>query len=273
MGDESADRLAAARDLAELRAAEAPRRVRGASQGGGVRSLAPLPTASRRKLRPQLRQVGDSLGLSDMLRNWVTRTSLNSQAARFFCTGPDEPLLLLPDVEHPRIDFEFPVKNVHVTLADLGRAGDEEARERLLWDADYGIGQKKRLREVAGDAPSEGGLQPRMQQVCFPGNTPWRLELHVTADDPRTLPGKNPKENDRGIDEIVQFEVRLLPEGDRRLVRLGPRRHVDIPSIHDGPFIESRAPCWPWAVAPACGRRHAPPWRLRPLRQRQRAFL
>lgn len=202
-------------------------------------------------LRPDLKQVGDSLGVATLAKNWITKTSLGSQRARFFCSDPTKPLKLLPDTEHPEINFAFPVTNVHVTLTDLGRIGDENAGGKVIWDADYATGGEK-IKKIDSNMPSDAGSVRTMRPLCLPQDIPWHLELHVTADDPapkNLKPPFEPPETDRGVDEIAQFEVGLRAEDDPRLHRpptsvakASRRRMLNWP--RSGPYYEA-APCSP----------------------------
>lgn len=222
-------------------------------------------------LRPLIKQVGDSLGLNHMSKNFVVSTSLRSQVSRFFCVDPKNFPRALPDTEHPEIKFAFPVKNVHVTLTDLGKAdfGTEGAPKKpkkvppkTVWDAGYAT-QADRIRTIQSDMTSDRGSARQFKPMCPPLDTPFRLEYHITADDPKTTdppahltpPFPPPDDSpDRGVDEVVQMEVRLLREGDPRLPRFGGgggAEHGERPPAPPWnlPFHEAAAPCGPMELA------------------------
>merc|ERR1712083_1169934 len=62
-----------------------------------------------------------------------------------------------------------------------------------------------------------------MRPLCWPKtDVAYRIQLHVTADDPRRQPNSpdDPLPYDRGIDEMAELEVRLLKKGDPRLKKM-----------------------------------------------------
>jgi len=249
----------ASRDAAAARrAAVASQQAPTMQFGGGGAS----GSATRLRLRPTVHEVGDSIGLRRKWDNWIKTTTLGKSGESFFCSDPANPATApLRDTAHPEIRFNFPVTNVHVTLKDLGKAGDADARERIIWDADYGKNAKG-MMQVDRNMPSEGGRVRRLMQLCPTMDEPHRLELHVTADDPSAA--SRPKnleppfepidddEKDRGVDEVIQFEVRLVPEGG-----LDPpshrRAHAPHPRPSWGPFIEAGAAMSPTSVAVLLG--------------------
>lgn len=172
------------------------------------------------RVQPLVTQVGDAIGLREsLIKNWIVSTSLRKRNA-FFCNRPDAAKgWKLKEIDsHPAIKFAFPVKNVHVTITDLGRVGDEDAKENVLLDAEFGKGpQQQRISEVAEDVKSQSGQRRQWRQPCPPFRTPWRLEMKVTADDPRRAKVGQELQLDRGVDEVVQFEVQMLGENDPRL--------------------------------------------------------
>jgi len=224
----------------------------GFARAAGSGRLGVVPGAVGRKLVPLLKQIGDSVAPSGREHNWVTSMNLGNRSARFFCQREKSAPVLLPEQEHLRVAFAFPVKNVHITLTDLGRAGDNEAEvetlweqhgtARSIWDSIYRVLGAPR-RRILGNEPSEGGEAPRMRQLCPPPKTPRRVELHVTADDPRAQPGKVMQELDRGVDEVAQFEVRLVPDVGQP-ISMAPKGRQSEFHIPDRPFLESHAPAW-----------------------------
>jgi len=263
---ERADRQLASRGVAQIRRSHA-----GAALGTKYEAL--------------IEQVGDAVGHENLFKNWIMRAHLSDErddgsGSRFLCAnpgkrgGPSKPGKLLDDKDHPRIEFAFPVKNVHVELLDLGAADDAGAEERLLWDANYATDE--RIKQLTGRMPSQGGEMPRMRQLCPTANTPWRMELRVTADDARSAASQSLEGTDRGIDETIQFEARLLHEGNPKLLRkaqhkqqVGVRREQpDLSPIPDGLYLESRAPCGPWEAV-LLGR--WPQQRRHPTHQRHHA--
>eukprot|EP00933_Yihiella_yeosuensis_P062065 TRINITY_DN6499_c2_g1_i2.p1 TRINITY_DN6499_c2_g1~~TRINITY_DN6499_c2_g1_i2.p1 ORF type:complete len:301 (+),score=46.31 TRINITY_DN6499_c2_g1_i2:80-982(+) len=190
-----------------------------ASQGASG-SIA-LPKA----LRPIVKQVGDSLLLNPGSGNQVDKFEMlpHDSNQRFFCrySHQMQRRFSLPDTEHPILKFEHPVKNVHITLTDLGSRRKKD--NNIVWDADFATDEKP-ITEVSPSMPSTGGDVRKFRQLCYPENVPHRLELRVTADGaqestiPKDLkPPFEPKHPDRGIDEIVQIEVKFAKEGDPEL--------------------------------------------------------
>eukprot|EP00930_Biecheleria_cincta_P006803 TRINITY_DN107884_c0_g1_i1.p1 TRINITY_DN107884_c0_g1~~TRINITY_DN107884_c0_g1_i1.p1 ORF type:complete len:336 (+),score=76.05 TRINITY_DN107884_c0_g1_i1:44-1051(+) len=180
------------------------------------------------KLLPYMEQVGQAIGLSKDSDNYITSFNMGIPRPKFFCRSADIEPLPLPDADHPAIHFASPVKNVHVTLKYLGEAGTE-AEPEVVWDADYANG--KAVTQVSGTMPSSGGDQPNLVPPCFPEGKKHRLELRVTADDPKDPEtdaeslrrDENkylPKRKD--IDEILQYEVKLLDENHPKM-----KAHID----------------------------------------------
>eukprot|EP00439_Symbiodinium_sp_Y106_P032268 s2889_g3.t2 len=107
--------------------------------------------------------------------------------------------------DHPALHFSFPVRNVSVTLTNLGKLG--KGPEEVVWDAEFS--SRKDFKGVEGTMRPTGGTKPRYKPPCFPAKTKYRMQLRVISEDEGEAAGP-----DRSIDEDAEFEVQLLDRND-----------------------------------------------------------
>jgi len=159
-------------------------------------------------LLPLIHQVGQSIGLNDVLKNSVESFNLafrQSPYPKFFCGKEGETTRELEENDHPALHFSFPVRNVSVTLTNLGKLG--KGPEEVVWDAEFS--SRKDFKGVEGTMRPTGGTKPRYKPPCFPAKTKYRMQLRVISEDEGEAAGP-----DRSIDEDAEFEVQLLDRND-----------------------------------------------------------
>ncbi|CAE7350375.1 unnamed protein product [Symbiodinium microadriaticum] len=133
-------------------------------------------------LLPLIHQVGQSIGLNDVLKNSVESFNLafrQSPYPKFFCGKEGETTRELEETDHPALYFSFPVRNVSITLTNLGKLG--KGPEEVVWDAEFS--SRKDFKGVVGNMRPTGGTKPRYKPPCFPSKTKYRMQLRVISED------------------------------------------------------------------------------------------